>query len=227
MRILVVEDNEMVAKQLVEALQEANFAVDHADNAEDGLEMGLMHSYAAVLLDMNLQSGMDGLDVLRHWREAKRSMPVLFLTVKDRWTDKVTALEAGAHDYIVKPFHIEEVLARLWTHIRIAEGQNATDLVCGPLRLDTGSMRHILLDDSRLQLTGMEFRLLTFMMLHQGKVMSRAALMDHIYDLKADRDSNTLEVFVYKIRKKLGEHRGLLRTVAGRGYYLGEAGDED
>ena len=145
----------------------------------------------------------------------------------DRWTDKVAGLEAGAHDYIVKPFHIEEVLARLWTHIRIAEGKNATDLVCGPLRLDTGSMRHILLDGTRLQLTGMEFRLLTFMMLNQGKVLSRASLMDHIYDLTADRDSNTLEVFVYKIRKKLGEHRGLLRTVAGRGYYLGEAGDED
>ena len=222
MRVLVVEDNEMVAEQLAGALREANFAVDLAHNAEDGYELGESQDYAAVLLDINLQSSMDGISVLQAWRKKGRTMPVLLLTVKDRWTEKVAGLEAGAHDYITKPYHIEEVLARVWTHIRIAVGNNSPELACGPLCLDTRSMRDILLDGAALPLTATEFRLLAHMMLNKGRVISRQELTDHIYDLNDDHESNTLDVFIYKIRKKLGDHRACLQTAPGRGYFLTE-----
>ena len=227
MRVLVVEDNVTVADQLAGALREAHFAVDVANNAEDGLELGEVNDYAAVLLDINLQSGMDGISVLQAWRKGGRTMPVLLLTVKDRWTEKVAGLEAGAHDYITKPFHIEEVLARVWTHIRIAGGNQSPELACGPLSLDTRTMRDILLDGAVMPLTATEFRLLAHLMLNQGRVVGRQELMDRLYDLTDDHESNTLDVFIYKIRKKLGPHREWLQTAPGRGYYLTEtAGDE-
>lgn len=226
MRVLVVEDNEMVAEQLAGALRDANFAVDLAHNAEDGYELGESQDYSAVLLDINLQSGMDGISVLQAWRKKGRTMPVLLLTVKDRWTEKVAGLEAGAHDYITKPYHIEEVLARVWTHIRIAGGNNSPELACGALRLDTRSMRDILLEGAALPLTATEFRLLAYLMLNKDRVVSRQELTDHIYDLNDDHESNTLDVFIYKIRKKLGDHRGCLKTMPGRGYVLAEEAGE-
>ena len=227
MRILVVEDNETVAAQLAGALREANFAVDVAHSGEDGYELGETHDYAAVLLDINLQSGMDGITVLQTWRKRGRTMPVLLLTVKDRWTEKVAGLEAGAHDYITKPYHIEEVLARVWTHIRIAGGNKASpELDCGPLNLDTRSMRDILLDGAALPLTATEFRLLAHLMLNKGRVVGRQELTQQIYDLDDEHESNTLDVFIYKIRKKLGAQKALLKTVPGRGYVLAEAAEE-
>ena len=227
MRILVVEDNETVAEQLAGALREANFAVDVAHNGEDGYELGETHDYAAVLLDINLQSGMDGITVLQTWRKRGRTMPVLLLTVKDRWTEKVAGLEAGAHDYITKPYHIEEVLARVWTHIRIAGGNASPELACGPLNLDTRSMRDILLEGAALPLTATEFRLLAHLMLNKGRVVGRQELTQQIYDLGDEHESNTLDVFIYKIRKKLGGYKKLLKTVPGRGYYLAEALEDE
>ena len=214
MRVLIVEDDVNLNRQLADALREAGYAVDTATDGEEGHHLGDTEPYDAVVLDLGLPM-MDGLSVLESWRRAGRTMPVLILTARDRWSDKVAGIDAGADDYVAKPFHVEEVLARLRALVRRAAGHATNDIECGPLRLDTRAGR-VTLDGRPVKLTSHEYRLLSYLMLHKGRVVSRTEIIEHLYDQDFDRDSNTIEVFVGRLRKKLGTD--LIRTIRGLGY---------
>jgi two-component system OmpR family response regulator len=218
MRILVVEDDKNLNRQLCEALTDAGYAVDKAFDGEEGHYLGDTEPYDAVVLDVGLPQ-MDGISVLERWRRDGRKMPVLILTARDRWSDKVAGIDAGADDYVTKPFHIEEVLARIRALIRRAAGHASSELVCGPLRLDTKASKADM-DGVPLKLTSHEFRLLAYLMHHMGKVVSRTELVEHLYDQDFDRDSNTIEVFVGRLRKKMGSD--MIETVRGMGYRIRE-----
>ncbi len=222
MRILVVEDDPDLNRQLVEALGDAGYAVDTASDGEEGHFLGDTEPYDAVILDIGLPV-MDGVSVLEAWRREGRNMPVLILTARDRWSDKVAGFDAGADDYVAKPFHMEEVLARVRALLRRASGNASSELVCGDLTLDTSSAR-VAVDGTAIKLTSLEFRLLSYMMHHKGKVISRTELVEHLYDQDFDRDSNTIEVFVGRLRKKLGID--VLKTVRGLGYCMSEPDDQ-
>ncbi|WP_295733862.1 response regulator transcription factor [uncultured Bartonella sp.] len=216
MRILVVEDDRDLNRQLVEALNGAGYVADRAYDGEEGYFLGDTESYDAVVLDLGLPK-MDGISIVERWRENSRSMPVLILTARDRWSDKVAGIDAGADDYVVKPFHMEEVLARLRALIRRASGHASSELVCGPITLDTKTSR-VTVNDSQIKLTSLEFALLSFLMHHQGEIISRTGLTEHLYDQDFDRDSNTIEVFIGRLRKKLGVD--VIETIRGMGYRL-------
>ncbi len=222
MRLLVVEDERELAGQIAKTLREAGYAVDVAHDGEEGLYLGEVEPYDAVILDLGLPA-VDGLTVLRRWREAGRSMPVLILTARDRWSEKVEGFDAGADDYVAKPFSMEEVLARIRALIRRAAGHASPELACGPLRIDTRS-RRVSVDGAPVALTAHEFKLLSYLMHHQCKVVSRTELVEHIYDQDFDRDSNTIEVFVGRLRKKLGVD--VIKTLRGQGYMLAPPGDD-
>ena len=219
MRILVVEDEPTLAAQLAEGITTVGYVVDVAHNGVDGNFMGDTESYDAVVLDIGLPQ-MDGITVLKKWRAAGRTMPVLILTARDTWREKVAGIDAGADDYLTKPFHMEELLARLRALIRRAGGHATTELVCGPLTLDTRSSR-VSVDGTALTLTSHEYRVLAYLMHHPGEIVSRAELTEHIYAQDFDRDSNTVEVFIARLRKKLPP--GLIETVRGLGYRLNKA----
>ncbi len=214
MRVLIVEDDVNLNRQLADALRDAGYAVDAAVDGEEGHHLGDTEPYDAVILDLGLPM-MDGLSILENWRRSGRTMPVLILTARDRWSDKVAGIDAGADDYVAKPFHIEEVLARLRALVRRAAGHATNDIECGPLRLDTRAGR-VTLDGRPVKLTSHEYRLLSYLMLHKGRVVSRTEIIEHLYDQDFDRDSNTIEVFVGRLRKKLGTD--LIRTIRGLGY---------
>ncbi|PZU89639.1 MAG: DNA-binding response regulator [Chelatococcus sp.] len=214
MRLLVVEDDKDLNRQIVSALEHAGYAVDKAFDGEEGLFLGETEPYDAVILDLGLPK-VDGVAVLQGWRRAEKSMPVLILTARDRWSDKVTGFDAGADDYVVKPFHMEELLARVRALLRRAAGHATSELVCGPVRLDTRASR-VVVDGNPIKLTSHEYRLLAYLMHHQGRVVSRTELVEHLYDQDFDRDSNTIEVFVGRLRKKLGVD--VIETVRGLGY---------
>jgi two-component system, OmpR family, response regulator len=216
MRVLVAEDEPTLAKQLRKALEEAGYAVDVAPDGEEAEYLGANESYDAAVLDLGLPK-IDGVKVLESWRAQARSMPVLILTARDGWSDKVAGLDAGADDYLTKPFKLEELLARLRALIRRSSGHAAPEITVGPVILDPRSSR-VTVDGSPLRLTAQEYKLLAYLMHHKGKVVSRSELTEHIYDQDFDRDSNTIEVFVTRIRKKLGID--LIRTVRGLGYCL-------
>ncbi len=216
MRILVVEDDPHLAAQLGEALEAAGHVAVKADNGRDALYLGEEEDFDAVILDLGLPV-IDGLTVLSRWRAGGRSMPVLILTARDNWHEKVAGIDAGADDYLTKPFHMEELLARLRALIRRAHGLASAEVVCGPLRLDTRA-RRISLDGSPLNLTSHEYRLLAYLMHHPDQVLSRAELTEHLYAQDFERDSNTIEVFVARLRKKLPPD--LIETVRGLGYRL-------
>lgn len=216
MRILVVEDEPTLAAQLAEALAAAGYVVDTAANGVDAHHLGATEPFDAVVLDLGLP-GLDGLTVLRKWRAAGHAMPVLILTARDGWHEKVAGIDAGADDYLAKPFHMEELLARLRALIRRAGGHASAELVCGPLTLDTRSGR-VSVAGLALALTSHEYRVLAYLMHHQGEVVSRSDLIEHIYAQDHDRDSNTVEVFVARLRKKLPD--GMIETVRGLGYRL-------
>lgn len=218
MRILVVEDDKDLNRQLAEALGDAGYVVDCAFDGEEGHFLGDTEPYDAVVLDIGLPQ-MDGISVLERWRRDDRKMPVLILTARDRWSDKVAGIDAGADDYVTKPFHIEEVLARVRALIRRAAGHASSELTCGPLRLDTKSSKADI-NGSTLKLTSHEFRLLAYLMHHMGEVVSRTELVEHLYDQDFDRDSNTIEVFVGRLRKKMGVD--MIETVRGMGYRMRE-----
>ncbi|HJV75680.1 MAG TPA: response regulator transcription factor [Noviherbaspirillum sp.] len=220
MRILVVEDEPTLSKQLSTALSAAGYAVDTAHNGEDGHFLGDDESspFDAVVLDLGLPR-MDGLTVLKKWRAAGRTMPVLILTARDNWSEKVAGIDAGADDYLTKPFHMEELLARLRALIRRAGGHASPELTCGPVMLDTRNSR-VAVDGQTLTLTSHEFRVLSYLMHHKGELVSRTDLIEHIYAQDFDRDSNTVEVFIARLRKKLPP--GLIETVRGLGYRLVE-----
>jgi two-component system OmpR family response regulator len=216
MRLLIVEDEPLLQKQLAEALATAGYAVDCADNGVDAHYQGDSEPYDAVVLDLGLPR-MDGLSVLKKWRSAGRSMPVLILTARDGWSEKVAGIDAGADDYLAKPFHMEELLARLRALIRRAGGHASSLLNCGPLMLDARSGR-VTLHGQTLSLTGHEYRVLDYLMHHRGEIVSRSDLTEHIYAQDFDRDSNTVEVFIGRLRKKLPP--GLIETVRGLGYRI-------
>lgn len=219
MRILVVEDELTLASQLVEGIRSLHYVVDVAHNGVDGHFMGETEAYDAIVLDIGLPQ-MDGITVLKKWRAAGRTLPVLILTARDTWREKVAGIDAGADDYLTKPFHMEELLARLRALIRRAGGHASTELVCGPLTLDTRSSR-VSVDGTALTLTSHEYRVLAYLMHHPGEIVSRAELTEHIYAQDFDRDSNTVEVFIARLRKKLPP--GLIETVRGLGYRLDKA----
>jgi len=216
MRILVVEDEPTLAAQLVEGVREAGYAVDVAHNGLDAHFMGDTEPFDAVVLDLGLPQ-MDGITVLKKWRTAGRTMPVLILTARDNWHEKVAGIDAGADDYLTKPFHMEELLARLRALIRRAGGHASAELVCGPVTLDTRNNR-VTVEGRALTLTSHEYRVLAYLMHHAGEVVSRGDLVEHIYAQDFDRDSNTVEVFIGRLRKKLPP--GLIETVRGMGYRL-------
>ena len=216
MRVLLVEDDPTLNRQLDMALQAAGYAVDVSTNGRDAWALGEAEDFDAVVLDLGLPQ-MDGLTVLKRWRAAGRSMPVLILTARDHWHEKVAGIDAGADDYQTKPFHTEELLARLRGLIRRASGHASPVLVCGPVELDTRSGR-VTLDGQHLPLTSHEFKVLAYLMHHAGAVVSRTELTEHIYAQDFERDSNTIEVFVGRLRKKLPPD--LIETVRGLGYRL-------
>ncbi|WP_439273310.1 response regulator transcription factor [Pseudochrobactrum sp. HB0163] len=224
MRILIVEDDKDLNRQLAEALRDADYVVDCAFDGEEGHFLGDTEPYDAVILDIGLPQ-MDGISVVERWRREGRTMPVLMLTARDRWSDKVAGIDAGADDYVAKPFHIEEVLARLRALIRRAAGHASSEISCGRLVLDTKASKATV-DGMALKLTSHEFRLLSYLMHHMDEVISRTELVEHLYDQDFDRDSNTIEVFVGRLRKKMGID--LIETVRGMGYRIrSDAGAND
>ncbi|WEK48513.1 MAG: response regulator transcription factor [Candidatus Kaistia colombiensis] len=228
MRILVVEDDPDLNRQLTDALKTAGYVVDQARDGEDGHFLGDTEPYDAVVLDIGLPR-MDGISVLEAWRRAGRKMPVLILTARDRWSDKVQGIDAGADDYVAKPFHIEEVLARIRALVRRAAGHATNEIECGPVRIDTKSGR-VSVDGNPVKLTAHEYKVLEYLMHHRDRVVSRTELIEHLYDQDFDRDSNTIEVFVGRLRKKVSGD--LIETVRGLGYRVvtpgsGSAGGAD
>jgi two-component system OmpR family response regulator len=223
LRLLVVEDDPDLNRQLVTALSDAGYVVDTANDGEEGHFLGDTESYDAVILDIGLPK-LDGISVLEQWRRDDRKMPVLILTARDRWSDKVAGMDAGADDYVAKPFHMEEILARIRALLRRSAGHASSEIECGPLCLDTKSSR-VTVDGSAVKLTSHEYRLLAYLMHHRGRVVSRTELVEHLYDQDFDRDSNTIEVFVGRLRKKIPEN--FIKTVRGLGYCLVNPEDED
>jgi two-component system OmpR family response regulator len=213
-RVLVVEDEALLSQQLANALGDAGYAVDCAADGERADFLGQTEQYDAVVLDLGLPK-TDGLTVLRRWRDAGIAVPVLVLTARGSWHEKVQGIDGGADDYMAKPFRIEEVLARLRALIRRASGQVAPELRCRGLVLDPRAAK-VTVDDVAVKLTGHEFRVLSYLMHQRGRVVSQAELTEHIYAQNADRDSNTVEVFIARLRRKLGG--SYIETVRGLGY---------
>jgi two-component system OmpR family response regulator len=215
-RLLVVEDDKDLNRQIATALEQAGYAVDKAQDGEEGHFLGETEPYDAVILDLGLPR-MDGIAVLQAWRRAGKTMPVLILTARDRWSDKVQGFDAGADDYVAKPFHMEEILARVRALLRRAAGHATSELTCGPVRLDTRAGR-VTVDGNAVKLTSHEYRLMAYLMHHCGRVVSRGEIVEHLYDQDFDRDSNTIEVFVGRLRRKLGVD--VIQTLRGLGYVL-------
>lgn len=222
MRVLVVEDEPALARQVAEALRAAGFAVDAAADGEEGHFLGDTEPYDAVILDLGLPK-IDGATVLRRWRAAGRAMPVLILTARDAWSDKVAGLDAGGDDYLTKPFHMEELLARVRALVRRAAGRAEPILRAGAVELDTRTGR-VHVAGRPVETTAQELKVLSYLMHHQGRAVSRTELAEHIYGHDDERDSNTIEVFVGRLRRKLGEDA--IRTHRGRGYGIGAGGDD-
>ncbi|MFC5357521.1 response regulator [Azospirillum himalayense] len=216
MRLLVVEDDPALARQLAERLEGEGYAVDRAADGEEGQFLGETEPYDAIVLDLGLPR-LDGLTVLRSWRAQGMTAPVIILTARGAWTEKVQGIDAGADDYLAKPFSMEELLARIRALIRRSKGHASAEIACGGVVLDTRSGR-VTLDGQTVDLTGHEFRVLDYLMHRKGQLVSRTELTEHIYAQDFDRDSNTIEVFVGRLRRKLGAD--LIKTVRGLGYKL-------
>jgi two-component system OmpR family response regulator len=211
-----VEDESRLSKQLAGSLTAAGYAVDCAADGERADFLGNTETYDAVVLDLGLPK-IDGLTLLRRWREAGLTMPVLILTARGSWHEKVQGIDGGADDYVAKPFRMEEVLARLRALIRRSSGQVSTELRCGAIALDPRAAK-VTVAGNAVRLTSHEFRVLSYLMHHRGKVVSQSELNEHIYAEDADRDSNTVEVFIARLRRKLGA--AAIETVRGLGYRM-------
>lgn len=220
MRLLVVEDESLLRQQLVMGLQRAGFVVDDASDGKAGLFQALEYDYDAAIIDLGLPL-LDGISVIRKLREAGRKYPVLILTARGDWQDKVAGLDAGADDYVVKPFRIEEIQARLNALLRRAAGFASPVIAAGPICLDTSSKR-VTVSGNPVELTAYEYKTLEYLMLHIDQVVSKAELTDHLYAQDYDRDSNVLEVFIRRLRQKLDPDQSLqpIDTVRGQGYRL-------
>lgn len=216
MRLLIAEDEPHLSRQLEAALTDAGYAVDCAFDGERADFLGATESYDAIVLDLGLPK-IDGLTVLKRWRDAGLAVPVLVLTARDSWHEKVRGIDGGADDYVAKPFQMEEVLARLRALIRRASGQVSLELRSGTVVLDPRNAR-VTRDGAPVKLTGHEYRVLSYLMHHRGRVISQAELTEHIYAQDFDRDSNTVEVFIARLRRKLGS--SFIETVRGLGYRI-------
>lgn len=226
MRVLVVEDEATLREQLTERLKKEGYAVDAAADGEEGLYFGREFPLDVAVIDLGLP-GMSGIELIGKLREEGLRFPILILTAHDRWQDKVEGLEAGGDDYLVKPFHMEELLARLKALLRRAAGWTRSVLAFGPLSLDMGS-QVVSVDDEVIELTAYEYRVLEYLVLRAGEVISKTELTEHIYDQDFDRDSNVIEVFVGRLRRKLDPENqlGAIETLRGRGYRFGLAATE-
>ncbi|HET9801960.1 MAG TPA: response regulator transcription factor [Candidatus Acidoferrum sp.] len=216
MRVLVVEDEVLLAKQLTTALQRAGYAVDHAADGARADLLGHDERYDAVVLDLGLPK-VDGMTLLRRWRESGQGMPVLVLTARGSWHEKVQGIDGGADDYMAKPFRMEELLARLRALIRRSSGQSSPELRCGALVLDPRTGKAAL-DGAEVKLTSHEFRVLSYLMHHSDRIVSQSELTEHIYSQDFERDSNTVEVFIARLRRKLGPT--FIETVRNIGYRM-------
>lgn len=221
MRLLLVEDDATLSAQLRSELERAGFAVDVAINGIDGEALGDTEPYDAVVLDLGLP-GRPGLEVLSHWRQRGNAVPVLILTARDAWHEKVDGFRAGADDYLGKPFHSEELIARLLAVTRRATTQSVGTLQAPGLILDEQRQSVTDANGTEHPLTGTEFRLLRYFMLHPGQLLSKSRLTEHVYDYDSDKDSNVIEVYVNRLRQKLG--KDLITTHRGQGYMFGERG---
>lgn len=218
MRILIVEDEPSLQEQLAESLRAEGYVVDTASDGQEGLYFAQEYPIDLAIVDLGLPK-MDGVELIKTVREQGLSYPILILTARNRWQEKVEGLEAGGDDYLTKPFHPEELLARIKVQLRRSVGMADNSLVCGPVKIDTSS-KQVFLHDEPIVITAYEYRLLSYLMLHTGKVMSKRELVDHIYEEDDDRDSNTIEVFIRRLRTKLDPDGTLkpIETQRGRGY---------
>jgi two-component system response regulator PhoP len=218
MRLLVIEDENSLREQLCGQLRAAGYAVDSAANGKDGLVRGREYPIDLAVVDLGLPD-ISGMEVIRIWRKNDRRFPVLILTARGRWQDKVEGLDAGADDYLVKPFQFEELLARTKALLRRAAGQAQPIVTCGPIVLDTAAQL-VRVGKQTLELTAYEYKVLEYLILHAGDVVSKTTLTEHIYDQDFDRDSNVIEVFIGRLRKKLDPDERLnpIETLRGRGY---------
>ncbi|MBN9220308.1 MAG: response regulator transcription factor [Mesorhizobium sp.] len=220
MKVLLVEDDESIASQLAEALRAENFVVDIARNGEDGQHLGETGAYDVAVLDLGLPK-VDGKSVLRAWRAAERLLPVLILTARDGWSEKVEGFKAGADDYLTKPFRTEELVMRLRALVRRAAGHAQTKIVCGPLSFDA-QIGTFELDGLPLKLTALEWRVLSSLALRKEVVVTRLDLLERVYEGDAEVDSNSLEVIIARLRRKIGHDH--IETVRGLGYRLTAGG---
>jgi two-component system response regulator PhoP len=218
MRILVIEDEQQLRQYLSMHLRQSGYAVDVAAEGEEGLYIGLEYPIDIAVIDLGLPK-LSGIEVIRKLREQGKQFPILILTARDRWQEKVEGLEAGGDDYLVKPFHMEELLARINALLRRSAGWTKSFLDFGMLSIDTSS-QIVTVEGKEIDLTAYEYRVLEYLTLHAGKVISKSELTDHIYDQDFDRDSNVIEVFVGRLRKKIDPDNryGIIETLRGRGY---------
>jgi len=218
MRVLIVEDESELNQQLQTLLRQAGYAVDAAADGREATFLGCEHPFDLAVVDIGLPI-KSGIEVIKEWRQQGREFPVLILTARGRWQEKVEGLEAGADDYMVKPFHHEEFLARIHALLRRSAGLAQSTIQCGPIILDTRSQQ-VSVAEEKLELTAYEYKVLEYLMLHPGKVISKTELTEHIYDQDFDLDSNVIEVFIGRLRKKLDPHNSLkpIDTLRGRGY---------
>lgn len=218
MRVLVVEDDRQISRQVVQALGAHGYVADTAYNGEDGKFLGQTGSYDAIILDLGLPV-LDGISVLQSWRQQGMKTPVLVLTARHTWSDKVKGLRAGADDYLAKPFHMEELLARIEALIRRDKGSLRTLLTCGEVQFDAATGR-VTRRGEAVDLTALEHRLLAYLMHRPNAIVSKAELTEHIYDQSFDKDSNVIEVLVNRLRKKFGG--AFIKTRRGLGYMIGD-----
>ena len=218
MRAIVIEDEADIRNQIIERLKAEGFAVDWADNGEEGLYLLQEYPADVAIIDLGLPK-LSGLEVIQAIRAESKDIPVLILTARGRWQDKVEGLDAGADDYLVKPFHQEEMMARLRVLIRRASGWSDSRINCEPVSLDTSTQR-VFKDNEEVSLTAYEYKVLEYLMLHTGQVISKTTLTEHLYDDESDNDSNVIEVFIRRLRQKLDPDENLLpiETLRGRGY---------
>ena len=218
MRAIVIEDDQAINQQIVARLKQEGFAVDAADNGVDGLYLIQEFPSDVAIVDLGLP-GMSGLELIKQIRAEANNLPILILTARGRWQDKVEGLDAGADDYLVKPFHQEEMMARIRVLIRRAAGWSDSSLSCGPLKLDPATQR-LTRDDREIELTAYEYKVIEYLMLHAGQVVSKTELTEHLYADDDDRDSNVIEVFIRRLRQKLDPDETLqpIETLRGRGY---------
>ncbi len=218
MRILLIEDEPQIREQITTQLQKQHLTIDSASDGNEGLFLGMEYAYDVAIIDLGLPK-LSGIEVIQKLRAANKSFPILILTARGKWQDKVEGLEAGADDYLVKPFHFEELLARVNALARRASGWANATIQCGTIRLNPTS-QEVINGNHTIDLTAYEYRLLHYMMLHAGEVLSKTELTEHIYDQDQDRDSNVIEVFIKRLRSKLDPDKSLnpIETLRGRGY---------